>query len=84
MSDKELELTKQVLELSTKMLEDKQKERDASTKKSFYQMVVTLVVIACFGALWFYEIYQSFNYSDMTIENRATATIERREDDGKD
>ena len=84
MSDKELELTKQVLELSSKMLEDKQKERDASTKKSFYQMVVTLVVIACFGALWFYEIHQSFNYTDMTIENRATATIERRGDDGKD
>ena len=77
MTEKELDLTKQVIELSNKILDDKQKEREASTKKAFYQTAVTIAVIICFGALWLYEIHES--YCDVNIQNTSTSITERRD-----
>ena len=76
MDNQELELVRQVLELSSRILEDKQEERDASTRKSFYQTLVTAVIVICFSALWFYEIHQSYNYSEFEVKNSATAVVE--------
>ena len=76
MTEKELDLTKQVIELSNKILDDKQKEREASTKKAFYQMIVSIGILVCLGGLFLYEIHES--YSDVSITNTSQATIEER------
>ena len=76
MDSQELGLVRQVLGLSNRILEDKQEERDASTRKSFYQTLVTAVIVICFSALWFYEIHQSYNYSEFEVKNSATAVVE--------
>ena len=78
MDAREIELTQSVIDLSRRILEDKEKEREANKKKALYTTIITIVIIICFGVLWFYEIHESFNYSDMTIENKATATIEHK------
>ena len=85
MDAREIELTQSVIDLSRRILEDKQKEREVSRRKSLYSTIVTIAIIICFGLLWLYEINKSYDYGDMTIENKATATIERREtSNGKD
>ena len=85
MDAREIELTQSVIDLSRRILEDKQKEREVSRRKSLYSTIVTIAIIICFGLLWLYEINKSYDYGDMTRENKATATIERREtSNGKD
>lgn len=76
MDKQEIELTKAVIELSNRILEDKQKEREASTKKAFYQMIVSIAILVCLGGLFLYEIHES--YSDVSITNTSQATIEER------
>lgn len=85
MDNRELDLVRQVLELSSRILEDKQKEREASTRKSFSQTLVTIVIVICFSALWFYEIHQSYDYTDFEIKNSASAVAEYKGgvDDGE-
>ena len=80
MDKQEIELTQALLELSNKILEDKQQEREASSKKSFYQTVITVVVIICFSALWLYEIHESYDCTEFEIENKASAIIEQKGD----
>ena len=80
MDKQEIELTKAVIELSNRILEDKQKEREASTKKAFYQAIITIAVIICFCALWLYEIHESYDCTEFEIENKASAIIEQKGD----
>lgn len=76
MDKQEIELTKLVIDLSNRILEDKRKEREASVKKAFYQTIVSLAILFCLGGLFLYEIHES--YSDVSITNTSQATIEER------
>ena len=76
MDKQEIEITRAVIDLANKILEDKHQERFASTKKAFYQMLVTIVIVICFAIMWLYEIHESYSYADMSIENKAIAKIE--------
>lgn len=79
MSDKELELTKGIVTLSNNVIADKEKEREINAKKSFYQMLVTLAIIICFGSLWFYEIHEAYKNVSVSASASACAeTIEKR------
>ena len=77
MDKQELEITRAVIDLANKILEDKHQERFASTKKAFYQMLVTIVIVICFAIMWMYEIHESYGYTDFEIKNEATATVKK-------
>ena len=83
MDARELEITQSVLELAKKVIDDRAAERKADSMKHTLVFTVTICVIVVFGILWAYEIHESYNYNDMTIENKATATIERSEKYGE-
>ena len=75
MTEKELELTKEIVTLSNNVLSDKAKERETSAQKSLYQMLVTLAVIICFGALWCYEIHESYKNVNVSASSSACTEI---------
>lgn len=81
MSEKEIELTKEIITLSNNVIADKEKERELNAKKSFYQLLITLAVVICFGGLWFYEIHEA--YKNVSVSATASACAETTEKRGE-
>lgn len=79
MEKEEIELTRSVIKLAEEMHQDRISERVASIRKynmlCFICCIVTSVFILSMCLMWIFEIRCSYDYSDFTIENKASATI---------